>query len=219
MLNPDIKVEVQEATEYKPFPEDIYSVELLDINSKEVEEYDSKKAREQDASLAPVMETVFDVQFVLLEGRDGETNLRGRNIFQNFVPSYLYISKKGKNKLYQIVESLQGEALSQEQEANGITGADLNALVGKQCRVGTVNSTKGEKTYSNIDKFLVPKGDFAPLDAKEKEEARIKPKAEVGAGEKVEAEYSGVAPILTPKTETEQKVDDMRNQEVPPTPF
>ena len=176
MLNPNMSLPKEEAKEYKPLPEDVYAVELLDVNSKEVETYDSKEARKTDVSIAPVMETVLDFQFVLLEGRDGDTDLRGRNIFQNFVPSYLYISSKGKNKLFQITEALQGQSLSQRQEAEGITGADLNAFVGKQCRVGTVNKKNGDKTYSNIDKFLPAKGEFAPLTAKERDEARIKSK-------------------------------------------
>ena len=176
MLNPNMTLPKEEAKEYKPFPEDVYAVELLDVNSKEVETYDSKQARKTDTHLEPVMETVLDFQFVLLEGKDGDTELRGRNIFQNFVPKYLYISAKGKNKLFQITEALQGSSLTQKQEAEGITGADLNAFIGKQCRVGTVNKTNGDKTYSNIDKFLFAKGEFAPLTAQEKEEAKIKPK-------------------------------------------
>ena len=176
MLNPNMMLPKEEAKEYKPFPEDVYAVELLDVNSKEVETYDSKQARKTDTALEPVMETVLDFQFVLLEGRDGETNLRGRNIFQNFVPTYLYVSAKGKNKLFQITEALQSQTLTPKQEAEGITGADLNAFIGKQCRVGTVNKTSGDKVYSNIDKFLFAKGDFAPLTDKEKEGAQIKPK-------------------------------------------
>jgi len=191
MLNPNMELPREEAKEYKPFPEDVYAVELLDINAKEVETYDSKEARKKDVNLQPVMETVLDFQFVLLEGRDGDTDLRGRNIFQNFVPSYLYVSSKGKNKLFQITEALQSEPLSPKQEAEGITGADLNAFIGKQCRVGTVNKTSGDKTYSNIDKFLNAKGDFDPLTAKEKEDARIKPKETDEEKAKADTEFAG----------------------------
>ena len=192
MLDNNMSLPREEAKEYKPFPEDVYAVELLDVNSKEVETYDSKKARLLDLNLAPIMETVLDFQFVLLEGRDGETDLRGRNIFQNFVPSYLYISAKGKNKLFQITEALQGESLSQKQEAEGITGAELNAFIGKQCRVGTVNNTKGDKTYSNIDKFLFAKGEYDSLTVAEKEEATVKPKEETAEEKaKKDAEFDG----------------------------
>lgn len=176
MLDPKMTLPKEEAKAYKPLPEDVYAVELLDVTAKEVETYDSKEARKKDASLKIEMETVLDFQFVLLEGRDGSEDLRGRNIFQNFVPSYLYISSKGKNKLYQIVEALQAQTLSPEQEAFGVTGATLNSFIGKQCRVGTVNKTNGDKTYSNIDKFLPAKGEFAPLTTDEKAAAHIKPK-------------------------------------------
>ena len=192
MLDNNMSLPREEAKEYKPFPEDVYAVELLDVNSKEVETYDSKKARLLDLNLAPIMETVLDFQFVLLEGRDGETDLRGRNIFQNFVPSYLYISAKGKNKLFQITEALQGVSLSQKQEAEGITGAELNAFIGKQCRVGTVNNTKGDKTYSNIDKFLFAKGEYESLTVAEKEKATVKPKEETAEEKaKKDAEFAG----------------------------
>jgi hypothetical protein len=179
MLDETFTVTKKEATEYTPIPEDIYTVELLDIISKTEETYDSKEARKKDVHLEPEMETVFDFQFVLLEGKDGDKDLRGRNLFQNYVPTYLYVSsKKGKNKLYQIIEALQGQTVSPEQEAFGISGKELNLLIGKQCRVGTTNKTSGDKVYSNIDKFLVVKDKYPALTAEERDKSRIKPKDE-----------------------------------------
>ena len=191
MVDPNMTLPKEEAKEYKPFPEDVYAVELLDVNAKESETYDSKEARKTNVHLEPEMEMKLDFQFVLLEGEQDGESLRGRNIFQNFVPSYLYISAKGKNKLFQITEALQGESLSPKQEAEGITGADLNAFIGKQCRVGTVNNTKGDKTYSNIDKFLPAKGEFAPLTTQEKEDARIKPKESGEDKSKADSTFEG----------------------------
>jgi len=176
MLNESFVAEKKEAGTYAPLPVDIYTVELLDIVAITEESYDSKQARAKDPNIAPVDETTLKFQFVLLEGKDGDAELRGRNLFQNFVPSFLYISKKGKNKLYQIVEALQAQTVSPEQEAFGITGKELNSFIGKQCRVGTVNKTEGDKTYTNIDKFLAVKDKYPSLTAEEKENARIKPK-------------------------------------------
>lgn len=179
MLDETIVVEKKESTTFAPLPNDMYQVELLDITSKEHETFDSKKARANDASLTPIMETVFDFQFTVLETTevDGKS-IRGRNIFENFVPSYLYIGKNGKNTLYQIVEALQGQTISPEQEAMGITGKELNMLIGKQCRVITVQKTKGDKTYMNIDNYLTIKAPLTPLTEEEKKEAFIKPKVE-----------------------------------------
>lgn len=179
MLDETFVVTKKEAGEYTPIPEDIYTVELLDVTSRNEETYDSKQERAKDLSLAPKMETVLDFQFVLLEGRDGDKDLRGRSMFQNYVPTYLYISqKKGKNKLYQIIEALQAQTVSPEQEAFGISGKEINGLIGKQCRIGTTNKTVGDKTYTNIDKFLAAKDKYNALTQEEKDKARIKPKTD-----------------------------------------
>lgn len=180
MLDENMHVEKKEVIEYKPLPPDVYTVELLDITAKENETYDSKQARKEGSQIQPILETVFDFQFVLLEGTDADEELRGRSVFQNFVPSVFYISaKNGKNKLYQIIEALQKAPLSPEQEAYGVSGKDINALIGKQCRVGTVVNVKGEKSYTNIDKFLPSKETFVGLTTEEKETARVKPKEAV----------------------------------------
>lgn len=199
MLDNNFVAEKKESVEYLPLPDDMYQVELLDVTSSVSETYDSKKARASDTTLEPVMETVLEFQFTLLDGEEDGKTLRGRNLWQNFVPSFLYISKKnGKNKLYQIVEALQGEALSFKQEAEGISGADINTLIGKQCRVVTKNKTIGDKTYTNIDSFLSAKSQLDPLTTDEKESARVKPKNEE-AEAKAERDFVGEAQALTPK--------------------
>jgi len=71
MLDENMVLPYEEATEYKPLPEDVYTVQLLDVTSKELESYDSKKARLATPALAPVMETKLSFQFVLLEGKTG----------------------------------------------------------------------------------------------------------------------------------------------------
>ena len=178
MLDETLVIEKKERGEFTPIPPDVYTVELLDIIAKEVETYDSKKARKSDDSLEPKMEVVFDFQFILLEGKDGDKDLRGRGLFANYIPSYLYIGKNGKNSLYQIVEALQRQTISPEQEAMGISGKELNILVGKQCRVVTINKEVGDKVYNNIDNFMISKETYPSLTAEEKEKSRVKPKEE-----------------------------------------
>jgi len=173
MLDNNFVAEKKETVEYKPFPEDMYTVELLDVTSDQRPTYDTRNNPDDQKEY----ETILNFQFVLLEGKDGDEDLRGRNIFANFVPSFLYISNKnGKNKLYEIVEALQGQTVSPEQEAYGITGETINGLIGKQCRVVTVNKVNGDKTYTNIDRLLAVKEEYPALTAEEKEKATIKPK-------------------------------------------
>lgn len=176
MLDTNLTIEKIETENYSPLPEDMYIVELFDITAKQVESYDSKEARKVDGTLTPIMETNFDFHFVLLNGEENGKSLRGRSLYHNFIPSYLYIGKKGKNKLYEVIEALQKHDITIDQEAFGITGKDLNDLVGKQARVGTGHKVRGEKTYSEIVKFYPHSTDIAPLTAQEKVDATPKPK-------------------------------------------
>jgi hypothetical protein len=174
--NTNLKIQKKEAQEFEPLPENVYQVELLDVNLSENETYDSKQGKTEGKQF----EKIFDFQYTVLAGKDkkGEV-LRGRNIWDNFVPSYLYISKKnGKNKLYRIIESLLGRDINQEEEANGIDALFLNSLVGKQMRVATENIEKNQKVYTKIKTYYVADDLYDPLTNEEKEKATVKKKNE-----------------------------------------
>lgn len=161
MLEETIVAVKKESEDYTPLPDDVYTVELVDIVAEQRPTYDTRNNPKEEQ----VMEVVFNFLFGVLDAGD---DIRGRRVLQSFVPSYLYVSGKGKNKLYQIVEALQGQTVSPEQEAYGISGKELNALIGKQCRVGTKTETKGEKSYTNIDKWIVAREFKTPLTPDEK---------------------------------------------------
>jgi hypothetical protein len=174
MLDETIVVTKVEAENYTPLPDDVYTVELVDIVSEQRPTYDTRSLPKEQQE----METVFNFLFGVL---DSGEDVRGRRLIQSFVPSYLYISNKGKNKLYQIVEALQGDTVSPDQEAFGISGKELNMLVGKQCRVGTKTEAKGDKSYTNIDKWLVSREPKTALTADEKSKLAFPKKEEVAA--------------------------------------
>lgn len=187
MINPNIKIEKKETKSYPALPENIYQVQLLDITSKEEEEYNSKK----DKTIPAIMETILSFQYTLLNGTDSkqekeeDKSLRGRNVWHNYVPTYLYIGKNGKNNLYKIVEALLGKELTQEEEAFGIDGKFLNELIGKQCRVGIKHkpSKDGSKVYDNIESYYAIENEATPLSDEEKDKARVKDKDEKKAEE------------------------------------
>lgn len=178
MLDTNIKVEKKEGTTYDPLPENIYQVELLDITSENRPTYDTRNKPDNEKEY----DTVFNFQFVLLNGKDkaGES-LRGRNIWANFIPSYLYISSKnGKNKLYEITEALLGHELTQKEEAE-MDGQFLNSLIGKQVRVGVKNKASksdATKIYSNIETYYFADDLINALTDEEKEKATVKDKEE-----------------------------------------
>lgn len=184
-IKTNISIEKKEAQDLKPLPETIYQVELLDITDEQKPTYDTRNKPEEEK----VYETVLKFQFTLLSGKDGDENLRGRNVWESFVPTFLYISKKnGKNKLYQITEALLGHELSPEEEARMDTEY-MNGLIGKQCRVGIKNKQSGDNVYSNIESYYRAEQDMTPLTAEEKENATVKPKEDEEQKQKVERAY------------------------------
>ena len=174
MIDSEIKVEKRETQEFEPLPENVYQVELLDVNSSENETYNSKMGKTEEKEY----ETILSFQYTLLAGK-GKDNaeLRGRNVWDNFVPSYLYVSSKnGKNKLYRIIESLLGRELTPEEEAGGIDSAFLNNLVGKQMRIATENQEKGEKIYTKVKTYYAIDAELDSLTDEEKANSTVKPK-------------------------------------------
>lgn len=163
MLPTGMKFEEKVGKSFEPLPEDVYQVELLDIELQEKPSYNDKS----------VMEKVLSFQFVVLD--QDERELRGRSIWRNFVPTFLYISSKhGKNALYQITEAIIKKELTEEQKAT--FGSDyINKLIGYQCRV-TVKNKEGKegKVFSNIETFLPVKTKLPALTEEEKEKARVK---------------------------------------------
>lgn len=174
MLPSGKKFEVREKKSYPPLPEDIYQVELLDIEMESV----------PDKNNPGRMNDVLKFQFVVLddatfqaEGQVQKT--RGRSIFRNFVPTYIWEKNNEKNALYQITKAIIMREMKPEEMAN-FSSDFINKLIGYQCRVTTLNvAGKGknaDQVYTNIDKFL-PKKDVMPkLTAEEKEKATMKKK-------------------------------------------
>lgn len=178
----EIKIEKKEKAEFNPLPENIYQVELLDITSEQRPTYDTRNKPEDER----IMEKVLKFQFTLLAGKDTDGSpLRGRNVWENFVPVYLYEGKNGKNKLYQITEALLGHFLTQKEEMEMDTNF-LNGLIGSQCRIGIKNKKSGDKVYSNIDTYYAIEQEMKPLTDEEKEKATVKPKEDDEVEEELE---------------------------------
>lgn len=174
MLNEPIKIEKKEKAEFEPLPEKIYQVEVFDINAKQKATYDTRNKPDEQK----IYETILDFQFTLLNGKDKDgKSLRGRNLWENFVPTYLYIGKNGKNKLYQITESCLGRELTQEEEAT-MDKDFLNKLIGSQIQVVVKNQTKGDKIYNRIDSFVSADSQLEKLTDEEREKVMVKKKEE-----------------------------------------
>jgi hypothetical protein len=173
MLNETMSFEKKQGTEYEVLPENIYQVELLDVNLDRRPTYDTRLKPDSEKEY----ESILNFQFTLLSGTANGKNLRGRNVWENFVPTYLYIGKKnGKNKLYNVVEGLLGRNLTMAEEAEGITSDTINSLIGKQVRIGIKHNVKGDKTYDRIEQYYPVEIPINSLTSDEKEKATVKKK-------------------------------------------
>lgn len=164
----ELKIEKREGGTFEPLPDDVYTAQLIDIEMEERPSYNDKTK----------MENVFNLLFAVLD-----QDFRGRWTEKRFVPTYLYIGKKGKNSLYEILEAIKGASLSAEEEAY-MGGEYINAQIGKQVRLVVKTQTKGDKKYSNIESFMPvrnPLVAFTDAEVNEmlekREEARAKAKS------------------------------------------
>ena len=167
----------EESKQYPPLPENIYHVELLDVNAKQAETYDSKMNKDQQEK---EYEPILSFQYTLLGGKNKEgEDLRGRNVWDNFVPAMLYIGR-GKNRLYKIVEALLDRELTPEEEAMGIDQDFLNELIGRQMRIGTKNkeAKRGDKVFTNAEAYYPAETQLESLTDEEKDKATVKNKKE-----------------------------------------
>ncbi len=173
----------KESQEFLPLPKDIYQVELLEVEAVKRATYDTRNMPVDQQEI----ETIIQFQFTVLNG-----SLRVRNVWDNFVPAYLYIGKNGKNKLYKIVEAFAGRELTAAEEARGISSVTLNSFIGKQCRIAVEPKTKGERTYDVITDYYRATERLAPLTAEEKDKAKVKVKKDESKNQTAIEEEAGV---------------------------
>ena len=174
MIEKKFTVEKKEKAEYPPLPRDVYQVELLDITSEKRATYDTRNKPEEEK----ILETILKFQFTLLEGVDrarDNQELRGRSVWENFVPTYLYEGKKGKNKLYKITEALLGRELTREDEMT-MDSDFLNNLIGSQVRITIGHKESDGNVYDQITDYLYTNSDLEKLSEEEKEKASVKKK-------------------------------------------
>ena len=174
MIEEKFEVEKKEKMEYPPLPKDVYQVELLDITAERRATYDTRNKPEEEK----IMETILKFQFTLLEGIDRSKDnqkLRGRSVWENFVPTYLYEGKKGKNKLYKITEALIGRDLTREDEMT-MDSDFLNSLIGSQVRITIGHKESDGTVYDQITDYLVANSKLEQLSAEEIEKAKVKKK-------------------------------------------
>lgn len=189
MITEEIEITNKEKAEYPPLQKNVYQAQIFDINLKDATGQYSKPG-----------EKVFTVQFTLLDGMEKEKSLRGRNVWDNFIPTYLYIGKSGKNKLYGIIEAVLGRDVSPNEVAN-FDKSFVNSLIGQQVRIMVEPKKVGDRIFDNITDYLSVSTKLNELTPEEKEKSKVKEKSKI-------AEVEETIPTI-------QLDDEVRIEDVP----
>jgi len=178
MIEDNFAIPKKELKTFPALPPNIYTVEILDINAEVRPTYKTRNMPEEQKEY----QNTLNFQFTLLEGRDEkqekeeDKNLRGRNVWKNFVAASLYIGKDGKCVLWQIIEAAIGRELTREEEAT-FESKKLNELIGKHLKIFVENkpdSKDPNKLYDNAIRFMVNDKNLPSLTEEEKDNARVK---------------------------------------------
>jgi hypothetical protein len=148
-LSPDTAMKVPEKKDWPLIPEDVYQVQITDI-AEDVSEYQGQKR------------DVFKFELTIIE--DGASY--GRKLWKRGSRVSPIPYKNGKNPLTWKVASAVAKHPLTEEEGKAYTIAMMNAMIGKQLRVGvTVSEPKPDgKQYNNADSFFMAKQVLPPFD-------------------------------------------------------
>jgi hypothetical protein len=188
MINDDYVVPKEDKKEYPLLPKNIYQVECLDIQLKDA-----------TGQYAQAGDKNFAFQFTLLAGSDKGESLRGRNVWDNFVKTSLFIGKKGKSNIWQIIEAFIGRELTQEEVVQGVKGSMINSFIGKQIRIFIDHKTseKDGKIYNIITSYMPTEVTAPSLTEKERDDATVKVKVENVVATPQNTSGDDVAPMPT----------------------
>lgn len=148
-LTADVELKAPEKKDWPVIPEEVYQVEITDLTADESEYNGEKKP-------------VFKFEFTIIE--EGEHY--GRKLWKRGARVSPVPYKNGKNPLTWKVASAVAKRSITEEEGKAYTIADMNALIGKQLRVGvSVTAPKEDgKQYNNVEQFFQAKQNLPPFD-------------------------------------------------------
>lgn len=148
-LDPNTTLKTPEKKEWPLIPEDVYQVELTDLTAEEDEFKGEKKE-------------VFKFEFTIIE--EGEHY--GRKLWKRGSRVSPLPSATNKAPLtWKVTSAIHKHALTEE-EGKKFTIPDMNALIGKQLRVGVVTTAPKPdgKQYNNIEGFYAAKVQLPKFD-------------------------------------------------------
>lgn len=163
MINENTEIPVSEGKTFDALPEDIYQVVIEDVELKDVAKFEKPNETEK----------VFNFTFSVMGGE-----FEGRKLWKKIRP---VLSSGSSNNKPSLLFVLLKAVLKRDPRTDvKLTAKDINKLVGKQLRVVVKNTTKGDRTYNNIDSMISSKEDVV---ATKKEEVKEEPEIPIIGGE------------------------------------
>lgn len=161
MLQNNFKTPINQSQEFDVLPEDIYHVVIEDVNLEERQVYQSKDVEE-----------VLNFKFTILD--QGE--YLGNKVWKKIRPILNAGWDGGSpSDLYELWKSAMKVLPSQQQLENGLSGDEINSLIGEQLRVTLkVKTSQKGKEYNKIEGFMSAKSKLSAPKLKSKEPGQIK---------------------------------------------
>ncbi len=144
-------MKVPDKKDWPLIPEDVYQVQITDLTAEQSEYNGEKK-------------DVFKFEFTIIE--DGP--YYGRKLWKKGVRTVPIPYSSGKNPLTWKVASAVAKHALTEEEGKNYTAVHMNALIGKQVRIGvSISAPKPDgKQFNNVESFFAVKAALPPFDEK-----------------------------------------------------
>lgn len=161
MLQSNFKTPAIQRDEYDVMPEDVYQVIIEDVNLEERQVYQSQDVEE-----------VLNFKFTVLE----EGEFKGRKVWKKIRPTLNAGWDGGSpSDLYELWKSAMKTLPTKEQLEVGLSGNDVNKLIGQQIRVTLkIKTTQKGKEYNKIEGFMAVRTELAAPKLKPKEAGEVR---------------------------------------------
>jgi hypothetical protein len=199
-LAPDVELKTPEKKEWPLIPEDVYQVEITDLTAEEAEWKGVKK-------------DVFKFEFTIIE----PGQYYGRKLWKKGSRVSPCPSNNNKAPLTWKVASAVAKHPLTEPEGKAYTIADMNAMIGKQIRIGVSVTAPNQdgKQFNNADSFFMVKQDLPPFDeSKVKKDDLPAAAAKPTPAEIVEKASAGKFKPAAPG-DSEMEIGDVEVEDIP----
>lgn len=160
MIPSDFKAVAAEK-KYDLIPKDVYEAQVMSLKLDKKPTYETRSLPAE----AQQFQTVLTFEFALLEPEELKSRRQWVDVPN---PNEMYASKKGKCRLWQILEAYKGKELTLDDAVSLATPETLNEMVGKQIRISIDSKASDSgKVYNYITGYMKSKTELDKIALKQ----------------------------------------------------